>query len=95
MASRFHPLIATIASVRFTSSCFAEVLADAEEYIIGDMATVMSVIASVHSSAARSRSEKNGVSRQAFRAYRRCSVSPAARASLRVHIDAVRTAVDL
>src|SRR5690349_22010835 len=42
----------------------------------------MSVSASVHSSAARSRSLKNGVSRHAERAYNRCSVSPAARASL-------------
>jgi hypothetical protein len=41
-----------------------------------------SVTASVHASAALSRSEKNGVSRHALRVQSRCSLSPAARASL-------------
>jgi hypothetical protein len=51
-------------------------------------------MASVSASAARSRSVKNGVSRQALSAYRRCSVSPAAAGVLSVHVDAVGAAVD-
>jgi hypothetical protein len=81
MAKRFHALIAEISSVRSTSSSSPKCGRTASQTASGTWSCETSVRASVHSSAARSRSVKNGVSRQVTTVARRRSVSPALRAS--------------
>ncbi len=61
---------------------FAELLAGLVDRASGTGPSASHVTASVQASAARSRGVKNGASSQAATAYSRCSVSPAARASI-------------
>ena len=85
--------MAVIAQSSWASSSSLNCAAASSQTARGTCSSLISVIASVSARAARSRSLKRGESRQAARAYRRCSLSPARRASL-VCVSMQWTAVD-
>ena len=78
----FHELIVAISIDRSNSSSSVKCGFTASQTASGTWLLATSVSASVHSSAARSRSVKNGVSRHVTTVARRRSVSPPLRASV-------------
>ena len=78
----FQALMVTMRLTSAPSSASLNTAAACAKSSSGTCVCAASVIDSVSASADRSRSVKNGVSCHAASAYRRCSVSPAARASL-------------
>lgn len=81
-ASRFHPLMAAIASVRSANSFSVHFWRASSCTSSGTRLPATRLAASVQANAARSRLVKNGVSFQALSAWNRCSLSPWVRASL-------------
>ncbi len=75
MASRFHPLMATIARVRSTSSFSVKCCLASSYTSSGTRPFATSVPASVQARAARSRSVKKGVSRQTKPSHTRPAVA--------------------